>query len=151
MRVLIQRVNKASVTIDNLVYASIGNGLLLFLGIEDGDNNEDIDWLTRKIVQLRIFSDNAGLMNKSIIENGGNILIISQFTLHAQVKKGNRPSFIRAAKPETAIPLYDSFCSSLRTLVSNESIKTGVFGAYMQVDLINDGPVTIWIDSKNRE
>jgi len=151
MRVLIQRVNKASVTIDNLVYASIGNGLLLFLGIEESDNNEDIDWLARKIVQLRIFSDNAGLMNKSIIEIGGNILIISQFTLHAQVKKGNRPSFIRAAKPEMAIPLYDSFCSSLRTLVGNDNIKTGVFGAYMQVDLINDGPVTIWIDSKNRE
>lgn len=151
MRVLIQRVNKASVTIDNLVYASIGNGLLLFLGIEESDNNEDVDWLTRKIVQLRIFSDNAGLMNKSIIEIGGNILIISQFTLHAQVKKGNRPSFIRAAKPEMAIPFYDSFCSSLRTLVGNDNIKTGVFGAYMQVDLINDGPVTIWIDSKNRE
>jgi D-tyrosyl-tRNA(Tyr) deacylase len=150
MRVLIQRVTSSSVKIDDKVHSSIDEGLLLFLGIEEEDNNDDIDWLTRKIVQLRIFSDEAGLMNRSILENGGMLLIISQFTLHAQVRKGNRPSFIRAARPETAIPLYESFCSSLRGLVGNDNVKTGVFGAYMQVSLVNDGPVTIWIDSKNK-
>jgi D-aminoacyl-tRNA deacylase len=151
MRVLIQRVNKASVTIENHIYSSINEGLLLFLGIEESDHINDIEWLTRKIIQLRIFSDEAGLMNKSILEVEGHILIISQFTLFAQVKKGNRPSFVRAARPETAIPLYNKFCDSLKIFIGNDRVKTGVFGANMQVELINDGPVTIWIDSQNKE
>jgi len=151
MRVVIQRVSEASVSINGQVHASIGQGYLLLVGMEESDAKEDIDWLTKKIVQLRIFSDEAGLMNQSIVDKHGNILVISQFTLFAQVKKGNRPSLIRAARHETAIPLYESFCSELETLLGSGRIKQGVFGADMQVSLINDGPVTIWIDSKNRE
>jgi len=151
MRVLIQRVTRASVKIEKDIISSIDFGLLVFLGIEEKDNSENIDWLIKKIVQLRIFSDDNGLMNKSIMDIQGNILVISQFTLHAAIRKGNRPSFIRAAKTEIAIPIYDLFCSSLKDMVGKDKIKTGLFGAKMQVELINDGPVTIWIDSKNKE
>jgi D-tyrosyl-tRNA(Tyr) deacylase len=151
MRALIQRVSKASVTIDQKVNGSIENGLLVFLGICEDDSTEDIEWLSKKIAQLRIFSDDKGLMNKSVIDINGNILVISQFTLFAQTKKGNRPSFIRAARPETAIPLYEEFCSTIENIIGKGRIKTGIFGADMKVSLINDGPVTIWIDSHNRE
>lgn len=151
MRVLIQRVINAEVIINNAVYSSINSGFVIFVGIEERDNEDDIEWLTKKITQLRIISDENGLMNRSILDTDGNILIISQFTLHASVKKGNRPSFIKSAKPEIAIPLYDSFCLSFKDLIGNEKVKTGVFGADMKVKLVNDGPVTIWIDSKNKE
>jgi D-tyrosyl-tRNA(Tyr) deacylase len=150
MRAVIQRVTRASVTIEGLVKAQIGEGLLIFLGIEDADNHEDIEWLTKKIANLRIFDDQDGVMNKSVLDNNGDILIISQFTLHAMTKKGNRPSYIRAAKPEVAIPLYEKFCSELSELIGHE-VKTGIFGADMKVELLNDGPVTIWIDTKNKE
>lgn len=151
MRLLIQRVINAEVIINNAIYSSINSGLLIFVGIEEIDMAEDIEWLTKKVIQLRILSDENGLMNKSILDSGGNILIISQFTLHASVKKGNRPSFIKAARPEIAIPLYESFCLSLKDLIGNERVKTGLFGADMKVKLVNDGPVSIWIDSKNKE
>ena len=151
MRALIQRVSKASVTIDQKVNGSIENGLLVFLGICEDDSTEDIEWLSKKIAQLRIFSDDKGLMNKSVMDINGNILVISQFTLFAQTKKGNRPSFIRAARPETAIPLYEEFCYTIENKIGKGRIKTGIFGADMKVSLINDGPVTIWIDSHNRE
>ena len=150
MRLLIQRVSEASVTIDGKIKSSIGKGLLVFLGIEDNDNEEDIDFLCKKTIYLRIFDDENGVMNKSVLETDGEILVISQFTLHASTKKGNRPSYIRAAKPDISVPLYVKFCEKLiHTL--GKSIKTGYFGADMKVALINDGPVTIWIDSKNRE
>lgn len=151
MRVLIQRVINSEVIINDVIHASINSGLLIFVGIEERDNDDDIEWLTKKITQLRIISDENGLMNRSIHDTEGNILIISQFTLHASVKKGNRPSFIKAARPEIAIPLYESFCKSLKNLIGNERVKTGLFGADMKVKLVNDGPVSIWIDSKNKE
>ena len=150
MRAIIQRVMHASVTIDGVVKSQIYRGLLIFLGIEDSDNKEDIDWLTKKIANLRIFDDEAGVMNKSVIEASGDILVVSQFTLHAMVKKGNRPSYIRASKPEIAIPLYESFCVEMGIQLGRE-VQTGSFGADMKVELLNDGPVTIWIDTKNKE
>jgi D-tyrosyl-tRNA(Tyr) deacylase len=150
MRVVIQRVTKASVTIDKKIYGVIGNGLLVLLGIEDADNEEDIQWLSNKIVNLRIFNDDKGVMNQSVMEVGGNILLISQFTLHASTRKGNRPSYIKAGKPGVAIPLYEKMIARLSHDLGKE-IATGIFGADMKVELINDGPVTIIIDSKNKE
>ncbi|MEN8928325.1 MAG: D-aminoacyl-tRNA deacylase [Flavobacteriales bacterium] len=150
MRCLIQRVSNASVTIDNSVYSEINEGLLVLLGIEDLDSQEDIKWLVKKISQMRIFSDEDGKMNLSVIDKKSEILVVSQFTLYASTKKGNRPSFIKSAKPEIAIPLYESFIKSMNETIENE-VKTGVFGADMKVDLTNDGPVTIWLDSKNKE
>jgi D-tyrosyl-tRNA(Tyr) deacylase len=150
MRVVIQRVTQASVEIDTLVTASIDQGMLVLIGIEESDNQEDIDWLCGKILRLRIFPDVDEVMNLSIIDIGGELLVVSQFTLHASTKKGNRPSYIKAARPETAIPLYDKFVETLRNQ-SGLTIKTGSFGAMMKISLINNGPVTIIIDSKNRE
>ena len=150
MRALVQRVSQASVTINGKVKSEIGNGLLVFIGIEESDSGEDIDWLTGKIVRLRIFDDEQGVMNRSVSEMHGDILLISQFTLHAKTKKGNRPSYIKAARPETAIPLYEKFIAKTESLLGKK-IGTGVFGAEMDVALVNDGPVTIWIDTKNRE
>ena len=150
MRVLIQRVKEASVTVDNEVISLIHNGLLVFVGITDDDNREDILWLTKKIANIRLFDDENGVMNLSVIDAGGDILAVSQFTLMASTKKGNRPSYIKAAKPEISIPLYEEFCTEMELAV-NKPIKRGVFGADMKVRLLNDGPVTIFIDSKNRE
>lgn len=150
MRAVIQRVTEASVTIDHQMKSAIGSGLLVLLGIEDADGPEDIDWLCRKIGYLRIFNDEAGVMNRSVMDIGGALLVISQFTLHANTKKGNRPSYLRAAKPEVAIPLYEAFVKTLAELTGAD-VKTGAFGANMQVKLLNDGPVTIIIDTKNRE
>ena len=150
MRVLIQRVKEASVTIDNKVISLIHNGLLIFVGITDDDNKDDILWLTKKIANIRLFDDENGVMNRSVIEAGGDILAVSQFTLMASTKKGNRPSYIKAAKPDISIPLYEEFCSEMELAV-NKPIKRGVFGADMKVSLLNDGPVTIFIDSKNKE
>ena len=150
MRALIQRVKKASVTIDNNLYSLINNGLLIFIGICEEDCNEDIDWLTKKIANLRIFDDENGVMNRSVTDIDGEILAVSQFTLMASTKKGNRPSYIKAAKPEISIPLYEKFCTEME-IAANKPIKRGVFGADMKVELLNDGPVTIFIDSKNRE
>jgi D-aminoacyl-tRNA deacylase len=150
MRAVIQRVTRASVTINNIIRSEIGKGLLVFIGIEESDNNADIEWLCNKIVQLRIFNDRNEVMNLSILDTGGNILAISQFTLHAKTKKGNRPSYIRAAHPDIAIPLYNKFVSRLSDLMGKE-IGTGEFGAMMQVELVNDGPVTIIIDTKEKE
>lgn len=150
MRVVIQRVTKASVTINGRINGAIGNGLLVFLGIEDADNEEDIQWLSNKIINLRIFNDNAGVMNLSVLDLSCEILLISQFTLHASTKKGNRPSYIKASKPESAIPLYEKMIRQLNKELGKE-IATGIFGADMKVELLNDGPVTIIIDSKNRE
>ena len=150
MRALIQKVSSASVNIENSIKSKIDNGLLILLGIENDDNLEDIDWLCKKISQLRIFDDENGVMNLSIQDIDGEALVISQFTLHAKVKKGNRPSYIKAAKPDIAIPLYNQFVGALNQLISKE-IQTGEFGAYMQISLVNDGPVTIFIDTKNKE
>lgn len=150
MRVVIQRVSRASVKIDQVTVGSIQTGYLILVGIEDLDQQEDIDWLTRKIIGIRLFNDEQGKMNLTLKEVGGNILVISQFTLHASTKKGNRPSYIRAAKPDVALPLYKLFCQSLSDALE-QPIQTGEFGADMKVQLINDGPVTIVIDSKNRE
>ena len=150
MRALIQRVSHASVTIDNQLKSSIQQGLLVLIGIEDNDTNEDCEWLTSKIVNLRIFDDENGVMNKSLIDIEGDLLIVSQFTLHAMTAKGNRPSYIRAAKPEVAIPLYETFCD-IATQKLGKPVQTGTFGADMKVELLNNGPVTIWIDSKNKE
>lgn len=150
MRAVIQRVSKASVTIDNKVKSEIGQGLLVFAGIEEADNDSDIEWLCNKIIQLRIFDDNDGMMNLSVQDTGGSILAISQFTLHAKTRKGNRPSYIKAARPEFAIPLYNDFVARLSQLLGKE-ISTGEFGAMMQIELINDGPVTIIIDTKEKE
>lgn len=150
MRVVIQRVSEASVTIDNNIRSSIGKGLLVLAGIEDTDSREDIEWLSAKIVQLRIFNDEAGVMNLSLRDAGGELLLVSQFTLHASTKKGNRPSYIRASKPPVAVPLYEQFIAQLETELG-KPIGTGEFGADMKVALINDGPVTIIIDSKNKE
>jgi len=150
MRAVIQRVSKASVSINGKLKASIKQGLLVLIGIENADTHEDIDFLTKKITNLRIFDDESGVMNCSVLDVKGEILCISQFTLFASTKKGNRPSYIRAAKPELAIPIYDLFCSELSNAMGNP-IQTGIFGADMQVELINDGPVTISIDSKNKD
>jgi D-tyrosyl-tRNA(Tyr) deacylase len=150
MRIVIQRVSTASVTVNHALFSEIGKGLLILTGIEESDSKEDIDWLCRKLIDLRIFADEEGKMNLSIKDISGDILVVSQFTLHASTKKGNRPSYIKAARPETAIPLYELFISTLSDLFKDR-VKTGVFGADMQVALINDGPVTIIIDSKNKE
>jgi D-tyrosyl-tRNA(Tyr) deacylase len=150
MRAVIQRVSRASVTIDGIINGEIGWGLLVLLGIEDADTEEDISWLSSKIVNLRIFNDEAGVMNRSVIETKGEILLISQFTLHASTRKGNRPSYIKASKPDIAIPIYEKMIRQLSNDLGRE-IQTGIFGADMKVQLLNDGPVTIVIDSKNRE
>jgi D-aminoacyl-tRNA deacylase len=150
MRIVIQRVTQASVLIDHSETRSIGKGLLILLGIEDADSVEDIEWLCGKIARLRIFGDEHGVMNLSIGDVSGQVMVISQFTLHASTKKGNRPSYIRASKPETAIPLYEKFIQTLQAEIATP-IVSGEFGAYMKVSLLNDGPVTIIIDSKNRE
>ena len=150
MRTVIQRVLRASVTIDGTVRGSIGPGLLVLLGIEDADNDEDVDWLSHKIANLRIFNDEQQIMNRSVLETGGDILLVSQFTLHASTRKGNRPSYIRASKPELAIPLYEKIIRKLEAHLGKK-IATGVFGADMKVELLNDGPVTIVMDTKNRE
>ncbi len=150
MRAVIQRVSEASVTIEGKVKSAIGEGLLILVGIEDADNEEDIDWLTKKINQLRIFNDENGVMNKSVVDLGGAMIVVSQFTLHASTKKGNRPSYIRASKPDVAIPMYEKFVQKLKD-VSGLEVGTGEFGADMKVRLLNDGPVTIVIDTKNKE
>lgn len=149
MIAVIQRVSEASVSISGAVKGKIGTGLLVLLGIEDADNSEDILWICRKIVQMRIFPDDQGVMNRSVLEENGEILLISQFTLHASTKKGNRPSYIKAAKPEIAIPLYEQTIQQLSQELG-KPLQTGEFGANMQVALVNDGPVTIIIDSKNK-
>lgn len=150
MRLLIQRVKAASVIIDETVHSKINHGLLIFLGIEDTDTEEDVEWLVKKVANLRIFSDDNGAMNLSVQDIDGECLVVSQFTLHAQTKKGNRPSFMRAARPEKAIPLYETFVIALEKAL-NKPVSTGKFGAMMDVFLINDGPVTIWMDSKSKE
>jgi D-aminoacyl-tRNA deacylase len=150
MRVVIQRVSEASVTIEGKIKSTIKQGLLILLGIEEADTDEDIHWLASKISNLRIFSDEVGLMNRSVMDIAGEILVVSQFTLHASTKKGNRPSFIRAAKPNCAIPMYEKFVVTLQG-ISNLNVLTGAFGADMKVNLLNDGPVTIVMDSKNKE
>jgi len=150
MRAVIQRVSRASVTIKNEIRSEIGNGLLVFVGIEESDNDADIEWLANKIVQLRIFNDNDGVMNLSVMETGGELMVISQFTLHAKTKKGNRPSYIKAAPPLIAVPLYEKFVTVLSGLIG-KPVKTGEFGAMMDVSLVNNGPVTIIIDTKNKE
>ena len=150
MRVLVQRVKEASVSIGGSVHSSIGHGLLVLVGIEDADTREDCTWLAGKIAALRIFDDAGGVMNLDVRQIGGDVLVVSQFTLHASTKKGNRPSYIRAAGESVAIPLYNNFIDMLRDALG-KPVATGVFGADMQVALVNDGPVTIWIDSRNRE
>lgn len=150
MRVLIQRTKHASVTIEGRCKSAIKQGLLVLVGIEDSDGKEDIEWLCKKIVNLRIFDDENGVMNRSVLDIDGEILVVSQFTLHASTKKGNRPSYIRASKPEIAIPLYETFCKELSQSLGKE-VGTGEFGADMKVELLNDGPVTIWMDTKNKE
>lgn len=150
MRVVIQRVKHASVTIEGKLKSQIAQGYLILLGIEEADNAEDIEWLGRKIQGLRVFDDENGVMNRSIIDIDGEILVVSQFTLMASYKKGNRPSYIRAAGHATAIPLYEEFCKKLEELI-NKEVKTGEFGADMKVELLNDGPVTICMDTKNKE
>ncbi len=150
MRILTQRVSEASVTINNEIKSRIGNGLLILLGLENADNEEDIDFMCKKTINLRIFDDENGVMNKSVLDIGGEILVVSQFTLHASTKKGNRPSYIRAAKPDIAIPMYEKFCAKLSEMLG-KPVATGEFGADMKVALVNDGPVTIWMDSKNKE
>lgn len=150
MKTVIQRVTNADVTINGAVKSAIQQGLLVLLGIEDADNAEDITWLSNKIVNLRIFNDENGVMNRSILETGGDILLISQFTLHASTKKGNRPSYLKASKPDVAIPLYEKMKQQLETDLG-KPVGTGEFGADMKVSLLNDGPVTIIIDTKNRE
>ena len=150
MRAVIQRVTQSSVIIDGVEHAGIGHGFLILLGIEESDNAEDIEWLSGKIARLRVFDDENGVMNLPIADVNGEILLISQFTLHASTKKGNRPSYIKAAKPETAIPLYEKFAKKL-SVETGIQVKTGIFGAMMKVSLTNDGPVTIIIDTKNKE
>lgn len=149
MRAVIQRVSGASVSIHGQVTASIAGGLLILLGIEDADTDEDIEWLSAKIINLRIFNDTEGVMNVSLKDAGGDLLLVSQFTLHASTRKGNRPSYIAAAKPDIAIPLYEKMIARLSEDLG-KPVKTGSFGADMQVELVNDGPVTIWIDTKNK-
>jgi D-tyrosyl-tRNA(Tyr) deacylase len=150
MRAVIQRVSKASVTVDNQLAGEIKHGLLVLLGIEDADTDEDVQWLSSKITNLRIFNDENGVMNKSVLEISGDILLVSQFTLHASTKKGNRPSYIRASKPDFAIPVYEKMIKQVENDLGKK-IQTGIFGADMKVELLNDGPVTIIIDTKNKE
>lgn len=150
MRAVIQRVSRASVTTKNGLLSAIGKGLLILVGIEETDDSTDIDWLAQKIVQLRIFDDAEGVMNLSVMDTGGEIIVVSQFTLHAKTKKGNRPSYIKAALPAIAIPVYEDFVKRLSSL-SGKKIGTGEFGAMMDVELVNDGPVTIIIDTKNKD
>ena len=150
MKTVTQRVQYASVTIDGVVKSEIGKGLLILVGIEDRDTQEDINWLCKKICNLRIFDDEQGVMNRSVIDVDGEIWVVSQFTLQASTKKGNRPSYIRASKPEVAIPMYESFCAEMGIQLGKE-VQTGTFGADMKVELLNDGPVTILIDSQNKE
>ena len=150
MRIVIQRVSHASVTIEGVCKSSIKEGFMILVGIENADTQEDADWLCKKIVNLRVFDDENGVMNKSIMDINGEILVVSQFTLHASYKKGNRPSYIYAAKPDIAIPLYEYFCQALTTVLGKE-IGTGEFGADMKVELLNNGPVTICMDTKNKE
>ncbi len=150
MRAVIQRASEASVTVEGKIVSEIKEGVLVLLGIEEADSQDDIKWLSRKIVNLRIFSDATGIMNRSLLENGGDAIVVSQFTLHAATKKGNRPSYIKAAKPDIAIPLYESFIAQMKTDLGKK-IGAGVFGADMKVALVNDGPVTILIDTKKRE
>jgi D-aminoacyl-tRNA deacylase len=150
MRVIIQRVQRSSVTIEQKVVAAIGEGLLILLGIETEDSDEDLNWLCKKIASLRIFSDEQGLMNKSIVDIKGQLIVVSQFTLFASTKKGNRPSFLRSARPEIAIPIYTRFLEQIK-IETGLDVQAGEFGADMKVELINDGPVTIWIDSKDRQ
>lgn len=150
MRTVIQRVQHASVTIDGTVKSSIGNGLLLLLGVEDSDTSEDVDWLVRKVAALRVFDDENGVMNRSILDVQGEALVVSQFTLYASYKKGNRPSWFRAASHEISVPLYEEFCSKLSEALG-KPVGTGEFGADMKVELLNDGPVTICMDTKNKE
>ena len=148
MRTVIQRVQHASVTIDGALKSKIGKGLLVLVGIEDRDTPHDAEWLCKKICQMRIFDDENGVMNKSVVDVDGEILVVSQFTLQASVKKGNRPSYIKASRPEFAIPMYESFCAEMGVQLGKE-VQTGIFGADMKVDLLNDGPVTIWVDTHN--
>ena len=150
MRAVVQRVSRASVTVDGKVISEIKRGLLVLLGIEDADTMEDITWLSKKIANLRIFNDTHGVMNRSLLQGDGDVIVVSQFTLHAQTKKGNRPSYIKASKPDIAIPLYEDFIRQME-LDLGKKVGTGVFGADMKVELLNDGPVTIWIDTKNKE
>ena len=150
MRVVLQRVASASVTVEDKIVGAIQKGILVLVGIEDADTQEDIDWLVTKITQLRIFGDDNGVMNLSVEEVNGDVLVVSQFTLHAATKKGNRPSYIKAARPEIAIPIYEKFVNTLENKLGKK-VPTGIFGADMKVALLNDGPVTIIIDSKNKE
>jgi len=150
MKAVIQRVTEASVVVDNRMVSKINTGLLLFVGFETSDNSSDIEWLSKKIVNLRIFGDEDGVMNRSVLEANGDVLVVSQFTLHASTKKGNRPSYIKAARPEIAIPLYEQFIAQIEKDL-NKRVGTGTFGADMNVNLVNDGPVTIIIDSQKRE
>ncbi|SDQ29195.1 D-aminoacyl-tRNA deacylase [Flagellimonas zhangzhouensis] len=150
MRSVIQRVSEASVTVDGEIISEIGTGLLVLLGIEDADGKEDIDWLTQKIANLRIFGDENDVMNRSVLDVDGDVIVVSQFTLHAQTKKGNRPSYIKASKPDIAIPLYENFVQVMAQKLGKK-VGTGIFGADMKVKLLNDGPVTITIDTKNKE
>ena len=150
MRTVIQRVQHCSVTIDGQLKSNIGNGMLVLVGIEDRDTQEDIEWLCKKIANLRIFDDENGVMNRSVTETEGEVMVVSQFTLHASTKKGNRPSYIHASKPDVAIPMYEAFCAEMGLQIGKE-VQTGTFGADMKVELVNDGPVTIWIDSQNKE
>lgn len=150
MRAVIQRVSHASVTINGNCKSAIKEGLLVLVGIEEADGREDIEWLCKKIVNLRIFDDENGVMNKSVLDADGEILVISQFTLHASTKKGNRPSYIKAAKHEVSVPLYETFCNEL-SISLGKQVGTGEFGADMKVELLNNGPVTIWMDTKNKE
>jgi len=151
MRLVIQRVSSASVEVEEFVVSEIETGLLILAGIEETDTAEDIDWLVKKTCQLRIFNDAEGVMNLDVQEIGGKIIVVSQFTLHASTKKGNRPSYIRAARPETAIPLYEQLIAEFKKVLGGKKVGTGIFGADMQVYLVNDGPVTIILDSKNRD
>ena len=150
MRLVIQRASSASVKVDHSIVSEMGNGLLILAGIEEADTSEDIDWLVKKVCQLRIFNDSEGVMNLSVQDVSGEIIVVSQFTLHASTRKGNRPSYIRAARPELAIPLYEQLVSEFSKALG-KPIGTGIFGAHMEVSLVNDGPVTIILDSKNKE
>ena len=150
MRIIIQRVRNASVTIEGVEHSAINQGMMILVGIEEADGDEDIAFLTKKVANMRIFDDADGVMNLSVMDIGGEVLVVSQFTLHASTKKGNRPSYIRAAKPDISIPLYEKFCTELSATLG-KPVKTGVFGADMQCALINDGPVTIFMDTKNKE
>lgn len=150
MRTVIQRVQHCSVTIDGVLKSQIGHGMLVLVGIEDRDTQEDVEWLCKKIANLRIFDDENGVMNRSVVETNGEVMVVSQFTLHASTKKGNRPSYIKASKPDFAIPMYRSFCDEMGLQIG-KAVATGEFGADMKVELLNDGPVTILIDSQNKE